>query len=108
MRDCIIEHGHRALVVDAGLMGEPGRTVDISNAQVAEAGGLALAVLAVADAAEAARSPVIVGFSGIYLPHPARRERDRLAPTPRWRSPSVVISPFRLVSSSTSLLMPTG
>ena len=40
-------------------------------------------LLAVADAAEAARSPVIVGFSGIYLPHPARRERDRLAPTPR-------------------------
>jgi fructose/tagatose bisphosphate aldolase len=37
-------------------------------------------LLAVADAAEAARSPVIVGFSGIYLPHPARRERDRLAP----------------------------
>jgi fructose/tagatose bisphosphate aldolase len=37
-------------------------------------------LLAVADAAEATRSPVIVGFSGLYLPHPARRERDRLAP----------------------------
>lgn len=28
--------------------------------------------LAVADAAEATRSPVLLGFSGIYLPHPAR------------------------------------
>ncbi|MFB6453554.1 class II fructose-bisphosphate aldolase [Bradyrhizobium tunisiense] len=37
-------------------------------------------LLAVADAAEATRSPVILGFSGIYLPHPARRARDRLAP----------------------------
>ena len=37
-------------------------------------------LLAVADAAEAARSPVILGFSGIYLPHPARQVRDRLAP----------------------------
>jgi uncharacterized protein (UPF0261 family) len=45
MRDCIIEHGHRALVVDTGLMGEPTCTADISNAQVAEAGGLALETL---------------------------------------------------------------
>jgi fructose/tagatose bisphosphate aldolase len=37
-------------------------------------------LLAVADAAEAERSPVILGFSGIYLPHPARQVRDRLAP----------------------------
>src|SRR3954447_15602739 len=37
-------------------------------------------LLAVADAAEAARSPVILGFSGIYLPHRSRIARDRLAP----------------------------
>lgn len=37
-------------------------------------------LLAVADAAEAMRSPVILGFSGIYLSHPDRRARDRLAP----------------------------
>src|SRR5437588_23429 len=36
-------------------------------------------LLAVADAAEAARSPVILGFSGIYLPHPQRRVADPLA-----------------------------
>jgi fructose/tagatose bisphosphate aldolase len=37
-------------------------------------------LLAVADAAEAERSPVILGFSGIYLPHPERTVRDPLAP----------------------------
>ena len=36
-------------------------------------------LLAVADAAEAARSPVILGFSGIYLPHRERVARDPLA-----------------------------
>ena len=33
---------------------------------------------AVADAAESMRSPVILGFSGIYLPHPARTRRENL------------------------------
>src|SRR5262249_9621850 len=37
-------------------------------------------LLAVADAAEAVRSPVILGFSGIYLPHRERVVRDPLAP----------------------------
>jgi ketose-bisphosphate aldolase len=36
-------------------------------------------LLAVADAAEAQRSPVILGFSGIYLPHPDRIAKDPLA-----------------------------
>lgn len=35
-------------------------------------------LLAVADAAEAERSPVIIGFSGIYLPHPDRAVADPL------------------------------
>jgi len=33
---------------------------------------------AVADAAESTRSPVILGFSGIYLPHPDRVAREKL------------------------------
>src|SRR5436305_4037454 len=37
-------------------------------------------LLAVADAAEAVRSPVILGFSGIYLPHRSRVACDPLAP----------------------------
>jgi fructose-bisphosphate aldolase class II len=36
-------------------------------------------LLAVADAAERTRSPVILGFSGLYLPSPARRLADPLA-----------------------------
>jgi ketose-bisphosphate aldolase len=36
-------------------------------------------LLAVTDAAETERSPVILGFSGIFLPHPARQVPDRLA-----------------------------
>lgn len=36
-------------------------------------------LLAVADAAEATQSPVLLGFSGIYLPHPARLTRERLS-----------------------------
>jgi len=36
-------------------------------------------LLAVADAAEKMRSPVILGFSGIALPHPRRAVREHLA-----------------------------
>ncbi len=35
-------------------------------------------LLAVCDAAEETRSPVLLGFSGIYLPHPARVAREPL------------------------------
>lgn len=35
-------------------------------------------LLAVADAARTCRAPVILGFSGIYLPHPERRVEDPL------------------------------
>lgn len=54
----------------------------------AESGGYAVgyfecwnleSLLAVADAAEATRSPVLLGFSGIYLPHPDRERADPLA-----------------------------
>ena len=34
---------------------------------------------AVADAAESMRSPVLLGFSGIYLPHPSRRTKENLS-----------------------------
>lgn len=54
----------------------------------AKAGGYAVgyfeswnleSLLAVADAAEAARSPVILGFSGIFLPHQNRVATDKLS-----------------------------
>ena len=65
-------------------------------------------LLAVTDAAEAERSPVILGFSGIYLPHPARRVRDRLAPYAAMGLPSAEILPFLPACSSTSARMPIG
>jgi len=36
-------------------------------------------IMAVADAAESMRAPVVLGVSGIYLPHPERRVRDPLS-----------------------------
>ena len=36
-------------------------------------------LMAVADAAEAMRSPVLMGFSGIYLPHPDRIVKEHLS-----------------------------
>jgi len=56
--------------------------------EAAEQGGYAVgyfeswsleSLAAVADAAESKRSPVILGFSGIHLPHPGRVVRDRLS-----------------------------
>jgi uncharacterized protein (UPF0261 family) len=45
MRDCVIARGHRALVIDSGLMGEAVTTADIPNTRVAEAGGSSLQTL---------------------------------------------------------------
>jgi uncharacterized protein (UPF0261 family) len=45
MRDCIIARGHRALVIDSGLVGEAATAADLTNAQVAEAGGSSLQTL---------------------------------------------------------------
>jgi uncharacterized protein (UPF0261 family) len=45
MRDYVIARGHRALVIDSGLMGEAATAADITNARVAEAGGSSLQTL---------------------------------------------------------------
>jgi uncharacterized protein (UPF0261 family) len=45
MRDCIIARGYQALVIDSGLMGEAATVADLTNAQVAEAGGSSLQAL---------------------------------------------------------------
>jgi uncharacterized protein (UPF0261 family) len=55
MRDLIVRRGHRALVIDSGLIGDPATEPDISNREVAQAGGRSLDELrARADRAEAA------------------------------------------------------
>ena len=45
IRDLIEARGHRALVIDAGLIGEPATRADVSSSKVAEAGGSSLAAL---------------------------------------------------------------
>jgi uncharacterized protein (UPF0261 family) len=45
VRDLIIERGHRVLVLDAGIMGEPPFNPDIPAEVVAQAGGSSLAAL---------------------------------------------------------------
>jgi uncharacterized protein (UPF0261 family) len=42
IRDHVANRGHRALIIDTGLIGEPAARADISNRQVAEAGGASL------------------------------------------------------------------
>jgi uncharacterized protein (UPF0261 family) len=57
MRDCVIARGHRALVIDSGLMGEAVTTADIPNTRVAQAGGSSLQTLRrIADREESAPS----------------------------------------------------
>src|SRR5262249_20313989 len=45
MREQIESRGHKALLIDSGLIGEPGAPADISNRDVAEAGGMSLDAL---------------------------------------------------------------
>ena len=54
VRDIIVARGHRAVVVNTGVVGEPGLAPDVGAATVAEAGGTSLAALrARADRGEA-------------------------------------------------------
>jgi uncharacterized protein (UPF0261 family) len=45
IRKLIETHGHRALLIDAGVVGEPAARADIQNTEVALAGGKELAIL---------------------------------------------------------------
>lgn len=45
VRDLIVARGHRAVTINAGVLGEPGFAPDYSAAQVAEAGGSSLEAL---------------------------------------------------------------
>ena len=75
----------RCIVTDGGECHLPRSTELMTDA---ERGGYAVgyfeswnleSLLAVCDAAEATRSPVLLGFSGIYLPHPARVVHEPLS-----------------------------
>ena len=45
IRELVEARGHQALVVDTGLIGEPATRADVSNKEVAAAGGASLAAL---------------------------------------------------------------
>ena len=45
IRDIVLERGHRACVIDAGVLGEPQLEADVSADEVARAGGVDLATL---------------------------------------------------------------
>ena len=45
LRECIVGHGHRALMVDTGVIGTPATVADITREEVAAAGGTPLAQL---------------------------------------------------------------
>jgi uncharacterized protein (UPF0261 family) len=45
VRDCIEARGHKTLLIDVGVLGEPAVKVDVSRAEVARAGGVDLGML---------------------------------------------------------------
>ena len=65
-------------------------------------------LLAVADAAEAMQSPVILGFSGIALPNPGAGIRSTSSTTRPSGRPSATASPFPPACCSTSRRISTG
>jgi uncharacterized protein (UPF0261 family) len=61
LRECIEERGHRALVVDTGVLGSPAAAADVSRAAVAAAGGCALHELLKQPSREAAAPVMAAG-----------------------------------------------
>ena len=68
--------GGRALVVDIGVVGEPGARADVSNAEVAEAGGKALAKLRKAPTRQEASPVMVAGATKLLLERLAAGELD--------------------------------
>ncbi len=45
VRDCLVDRGHRTLLIDVGVLGEPKLTPDVSSREVAQAAGFELSDL---------------------------------------------------------------
>ena len=71
LRERIEAHGARALLVDIGVIGEPGTAPDVTRAEVAEAGGTPLAELLVKSTRQVASPVMIAGATRVL--------QDRLA-----------------------------
>jgi uncharacterized protein (UPF0261 family) len=67
VRDLIRDRGHRALMMDIGVLAEPPFAVDIHADQVAEAGGASLAALRVAGDRGAAVDAMMRGAHALCL-----------------------------------------
>jgi uncharacterized protein (UPF0261 family) len=65
LRECIELHGHRALLVDTGVVGNPASAADISREQVAAAGGRQLAELLANPTREVAAPVMAAGATRI-------------------------------------------
>jgi uncharacterized protein (UPF0261 family) len=65
LRECIAARGHRAVVVDTGVVGAPAAAADVSRAEVAEAGGTPLATLLERPTREAAAPVMAAGATRI-------------------------------------------
>ena len=76
VRDLIQERGHKTLVMDTGVVGDPHFAPDISAADVAEAGGGSLAALRAADDRGAALTVMGKGAESLALAAYARGQVD--------------------------------
>ncbi len=73
VRDYIAARGHRVLVIDTGVVGEPAFQPDVSAAEVAQAGGTSLEALRRAADRGAAITAMAQGAAAVA----ERRHRDR-------------------------------
>ncbi|GJM20618.1 MAG: hypothetical protein DHS20C15_05330 [Planctomycetota bacterium] len=74
VRERIEALGGRALLIDMGVLGEPGTRADITREQVAQAGGTSLADLLAAPTRQAASPVFIAGATKLLLERIAREE----------------------------------
>jgi len=72
LRECITARGHRALVVDTGVVGSPVAAADVTREEVAAAGGAALALLLERPSRETASPVMAAGATKIVTDLVAR------------------------------------
>jgi len=76
VRDLILDRGHRVLLVDAGVLGDPSVVPDITAEEVARAGGSSLAELRARGDRGAAVEAMIAGLERVAVTRFARGEFD--------------------------------
>src|SRR5215471_7271457 len=74
LREQIEQMGHRAIVVDSGVIGQPAALADVTREQVAEAGGMSLAEILKHPSREVAAPVMAEGAAKIVMNLAARGE----------------------------------